>query len=30
MVHQDLQVDKIDRDCLAVFGPRVAAFSGHL
>ena len=25
-----MQVDKVDRDCLAVFGPRVAAFSGHL
>ena len=30
MEHQDMQVDKVDRDCLAVFGPRVAAFSGHL
>ena len=26
MVHQDMQVDKVDRDCLAVFGPRVTAF----
>ena len=25
-----MQVDKVDRDCLAVFGPTVAAFSGHL
>ena len=30
MEHQDMQVDKVDRDCLAVFGPRVASFSGHL
>ena len=30
MEHQDMQVDKVDRDCLAVFGPTVAAFSGHL
>ena len=30
MVHQDMRVDKVDRDCLAVFGPRVASFSGHL
>ena len=30
MVHQDMRVDKVDRDCLAVFGPRVVAFSGHL
>ena len=28
--HQDMKVDKVDRDCLVVFGPRVAAFSGHL
>ena len=30
MVHQDMRVDKVDRDCLAVFGPRMVAFSGHL
>ena len=25
-----MKMNKVDRDCLAVFGPRMVAFSGHL